>query len=243
MNARKKSENVLNESGVIAIICARGGSKGLPRKNVLPLMGEPLIQRPVRQALESGVIDTVLVSTDDEEIAMLAKQAGAEVPFLRPTDLADDLTTTELTLQHALETYESFTNHKFEIAVFLTATDIFRDPKWIAEAVARLKSCAELESVFCGHRTNKNYWEQHNDGSWRRVREWMAVYSSRQVRRHIVREDTGLACASRARLWRQGRRIGDRIDIIENDDSFTGIDIHSADDLALAEAALKIRGD
>ena len=70
----------------------------------------------------------------------------------------------------------------------------------------------------------------------------MAEYSSRQVRRFVVREDTGLACASRAYLWREGRRIGDKVEILLNDDDFTAIDIHSQDDLELAEAALKIRG-
>lgn len=228
---------------VIAVICARGGSKGLPRKNILPLGGAPLIVRPVRHALESGVIDTVLVTTDDAEIAEAAKQAGALVPFLRPQALAEDLTTTEATLKHALETYEEMIGHQFEIAVFLTATDVFRNPAWIAEAVNRLKASPELESVFCGHRTNKNFWERQPDGSWQRLRDWMAVYSSRQVRRAVVREDTGLGCASRAWLWRAGRRIGDRVDIIENDDAFTGIDIHDLDDLKLAEAALKIRGN
>ena len=69
----------------------------------------------------------------------------------------------------------------------------------------------------------------------------MASYSSRQIRRSIVREDTGLACASRAWLWREGRRIGDKVEIIENDDDFTGIDIHTKEDLALAQAAIDIR--
>ena len=69
----------------------------------------------------------------------------------------------------------------------------------------------------------------------------MSEYSSRQVRRAIVREDTGLACASRASLWREGKRIGDNVEILINDDDFTGIDIHHQEDLDLAEAALQIR--
>ena len=69
----------------------------------------------------------------------------------------------------------------------------------------------------------------------------MASYSSRQIRRSIVREDTGLVCASRAWLWREGRRVGDKVQIIVNDDDFTGIDIHAQEDLDLAEAAIKIR--
>ena len=99
----------------------------------------------------------------------------------------------------------------------------------------------DLESVFVGYKTHKNYWERQEDGTWKRLREWMSIYSSRQVRRSIVREDTGLACASRAELWRQGRRIGDKVHIIETDDPFTAIDIHHLEDLELAQSALKIR--
>jgi CMP-N,N'-diacetyllegionaminic acid synthase len=227
---------------VICVICARGGSKGLPRKNVQRLGGEPLVARPVRQALESGAVGAVLVTTDDEEIASIAREAGAVVPFLRPPELSQDLSTTEDTLRHALITYEAEIGRQFAIAVFLTPTDIFRDPQWIRIAVDTLRARPELESVFSGHRTHKNFWEHQEDGSWIRLRPWMAVYSSRQIRRSVVREDTGLACASRAWLWREGRRIGDRVEIIVNDDDFTAIDIHDRNDLALAEAALRLRG-
>jgi CMP-N,N'-diacetyllegionaminic acid synthase len=226
---------------VIGIICARGGSKGLVGKNLRMLDGETLIQRVVRHALESNVIDKLIVSTDDEDIASSAKSAGAEVPFVRPLELAGDLATTEDTLQHALVTYETLTGSTFDIAVFLTATDVIRNPEWIKQCVIRLNNDPKLESVFVGHRTHKNFWEQQSDGSWVRLRDWMSVYSSRQIRRPVIREDTGVACASRAWLWREGRRIGDRVEIIINDDDFTGIDIHKEEDLKLAQAALNIR--
>jgi CMP-N-acetylneuraminic acid synthetase len=226
---------------VVCIIPARGGSKGLPRKNIRLLDGEPLIARPIRHALACGVIGTVLVTTDDEEIAQAARAAGAIVPFLRPANLAQDLTTTEDTLKHALLTYEEMVGRQFEIAVFLAATDIFREPAWIRIAVEMLRARPELESVFSGHRTHKNFWERQEDGSWVRLRPWMAVYSSRQVRHAVVREDTGLACASRASLWREGRRIGDQVEVVINDDDFTGLDIHHEQDLRLVQEALKIR--
>ena len=225
----------------IAIICARGGSKGLPRKNLKLLDGHSLIGRVVKQAAELDCIDNVIVTTDDEEIANIAKDYGAEIPFIRPAALAEDLTSTEETLKHALLTYEKLNNVQFDICIFLTPTDIFRRPEWIAEAVNQLKESPDLESVFVGHQTHKNFWEQQQDGSWMRVRSWMASYSSRQIRRSIVREDTGLACASRSWLWREGRRIGDKVSIIINDDDFTGIDIHHQEDLELAEAAIQIR--
>jgi CMP-N,N'-diacetyllegionaminic acid synthase len=226
----------------IAIICARGGSKGLRDKNLKPLCGTPLIGRAISHALAAKSVDTVICSTDDERIAQVARDYGAIVPFIRPSELSDDLATTESTLRHALLTYEGLTSANFDICVFLTATDIFRDEKWIDTAVEKLIENEELESVFVGCKTHKNYWQLTEGGRWERVQSWMAEYSSRQVRRFIVREDTGLACASRAWLWREGKRIGDVVDIIVTDDDFTAIDIHTSEDLRLAEAALEIRG-
>jgi CMP-N,N'-diacetyllegionaminic acid synthase len=231
------------ELSVIAIICARGGSKGLLRKNLRDVAGEPLIVRPIRHAFESGVIDVVLVTTDDEEIADVALKAGAEVPFLRPTNLSGDLATTEETLKHALLTYEALKNRKFDICVFLTATDIFRDVDWIKEAVHRLKSDSDVDSAFVGYQTHKNFWELDSDGNWVRLRDWMAIYSSRQIRRSVIREDTGLSCATRAKFWRIGRRLGDKVSVIVTDDDFTSIDIHNQEDLDLANCAIKIRGN
>nr|HCR95516.1 pseudaminic acid cytidylyltransferase [Oceanicaulis sp.] len=76
----------------IAVIPARGGSKRIPRKNVRPFHGRPMISWPISAALETGLFDHVVVSTDDPEIAEVAKAAGASAPFLRPAELADDFT-------------------------------------------------------------------------------------------------------------------------------------------------------
>jgi CMP-N-acetylneuraminic acid synthetase len=233
----------IKREDVICIIPARGGSKGLPGKNIKLIGNEPLISRPIRHAIESGVIGTVLVTTDSDEIAQIAKKSGAIVPFIRPSNLAEDLTTTEDALRHALVTYEQMAGKKFELAVFLTATDIFRNPEWIKEGIIKMKNNPKLESVFSGHATHKNFWEEQDDGSWKRIKDWMGSYSSRQIRRHVVREDTGLMCVSRAWLWREGRRIGDNIDIIVNEDDFTSIDIHHEEDLRLANEAVKIRSN
>jgi CMP-N,N'-diacetyllegionaminic acid synthase len=205
---------------------------------VLDLAGHPLVAYPVAAARASGVCDAVFLTTDDEEIASAGRRYGADVPFLRPPDLAEDLTTTEATLKHALESYEAHTGERFDVCVFITATDVFRQPSWIAEAVRRLEANPALESVFSGHATHKNYWHEAADGGYERILPWMRTYSSRQVRSTIWREDTGLACASRAALWREGRRIGDRVEIIENKLTETAIDIHEAFDLFLAEQAI-----
>ena len=225
----------------IAIIPARGGSKGLVKKNLRILNGETLIARAIRHAKQAKKIDVILVTTDDERIAKEAISAGAIVPFERPEHLSGDFVTTEETLKHALITYENQVAEEYDICVFLTATDIFRKAEWIDKLISMLEDDQQLDSAFVGHLTHTNFWELQEDGSWARLRDWMAVYASRQIRRTIVREDTGLACASRAYLWRNGRRIGDKVAILTNNDDFTSIDIHQEEDLQLAEAAISIR--
>ncbi|MCP1615558.1 N-acylneuraminate cytidylyltransferase [Pseudomonas sp. SLBN-26] len=86
----------------VAIIPARGGSKRIPRKNIKLFQGQPMIAYPIRAALLSGLFDRVIVSTDDEEIASVARELGAEVPFMRPAALADDHAGTVAVIQHAV---------------------------------------------------------------------------------------------------------------------------------------------
>lgn len=87
----------------IAIIPARGGSKRIPRKNIRPFQGRPMIHWPIQTALDTGLFDEVVVSTDDEEIAEVARAAGAITPFLRPKDLADDFTGVIPVIAHAMD--------------------------------------------------------------------------------------------------------------------------------------------
>ena len=87
---------------MIAIITARGGSKGLPRKNVLPFCGKPLIAHTIEAAKNSSAIDRIIVSTDDEEIADISREFGAEVPFMRPAELASDTASSRDVILHTL---------------------------------------------------------------------------------------------------------------------------------------------
>lgn len=87
----------------VAIIPARGGSKRIPRKNIRQFFGKPIIAYSITAALSSRLFDRVIVSTDDEEIAAIARNSGAETPFLRPKNLADDFTGTNEVVRHALD--------------------------------------------------------------------------------------------------------------------------------------------
>ncbi len=223
----------------LCIIPARGGSKGLIGKNLKVFNGKPLIAWPIIAAKSCKKIDTVIVTTDSKEIATQARLFGAIVPGLRPSSLAKDHSTTEATLKDALDKFEKLTSQHFDICVFLTCTDIFRDVDWISNAIEKLESNTALESVFVANPTHKNFWHKRKDGKYERVLKKMEVYSNRQEKEPIFREDTGLACASRAYLWRDGKRIGNNVDFVINDNFETSIDIHNDFDFFLAEKALE----
>ncbi|WP_415886878.1 pseudaminic acid cytidylyltransferase [Neptuniibacter sp. QD37_6] len=87
----------------LAVIPARGGSKRIPRKNIKPFAGKPMIAWSIEAAQRSGLFDRIVVSTDDREIAEIASEYGAEVPFIRPADISDDFTGTAEVVQHAIQ--------------------------------------------------------------------------------------------------------------------------------------------
>lgn len=90
----------------LAVITARGGSKRIPRKNIKPFLGKPIIEYSIEAALQTGIFHEVMVSTDDEEIAEVAKRAGAKIPFLRSEETANDFATTAEVLVEVLHSYE-----------------------------------------------------------------------------------------------------------------------------------------
>ena len=118
---------MINGSYVIAIIPARGGSKGLPGKNIRNLCGKPLIAWTIEKAKKSEYIDVILVSTDSQEIAEIAKNYGAVVPFLRPADLASDASPTYDAINHALDYYRQTESQEFEYTVLLEPTSPLRE--------------------------------------------------------------------------------------------------------------------
>jgi CMP-N-acetylneuraminic acid synthetase len=111
----------------IALICARGGSKGLPNKNIKLLNGVPLIGRSIQVAQQIDRIDRIIVSTDSEEIAKVAKEYGAEVPFIRPAELAKDTSSEWLVWQHALDFLEKNDNRVWDGLISLPPTAPLRN--------------------------------------------------------------------------------------------------------------------
>lgn len=123
---------------IIAIIPARGGSKGIPEKNIKNFCGKPLIAWTIEAAKKAKLLDRVIVSTDSEKIAEIAKKYGAEVPFLRPKALATPTIGIEPTLKHAYEWLLKNEGYKADGLVLLMATNPLRQPFHIDEAIKLL---------------------------------------------------------------------------------------------------------
>jgi len=142
--------NYKKQSTVLGIIIARGGSKGLPRKNVLALAGKPLIAYTIEAALQARKIDRLIVSTDDVEIAEVSRQYGAEVPFMRPAELAGDDATVFPVLKHAMAWLQDHHGYVADYVLLLQATSPLRRPDDIdgSIAVAEREEADSLISVY-----------------------------------------------------------------------------------------------
>ncbi len=151
---------------VLAIIPARGGSKGLPKKNIKPLGDKPLIAWSIDAAKESKKITKTIVSSDSDEIIKIAKQFGAEIPFKRPDDLASDTASTKDVLIHALNFYKS-KNIYFDFLVLLQPTSPFRDSKMIDEMIDEMIE-KDVDMVVSVKETSANpyyvLFEENNKG-------------------------------------------------------------------------------
>lgn len=134
-------------SHVLAVIPARGGSKGVPKKNIKLLAGKPLIVHSIDAARASRYVDRIIVSTDSEEIAAVARAHGAEVPFLRPAELAQDLTPDTPVFEHCLSWLKEKENYEPEFIVHLRPTGPMRTGEEIDEAIELLAAHAEADSV------------------------------------------------------------------------------------------------
>jgi CMP-N,N'-diacetyllegionaminic acid synthase len=132
---------------VLGVIPARGGSKSVPRKNVALLAGKPLIAYTIEAALHAKVLADVVVSTDDETIADVARRAGALVPFKRPAELATDMAESVGVVLHALEQMEKINSAGYDGVMMLQPTTPLRRPEQIVRAVKMLEGADDADGV------------------------------------------------------------------------------------------------
>lgn len=154
-------------SDLLGLIPARGGSKGIPRKNIRDVCGKPLLAYSIEASQEAASVDRTIVSTDDEEIAQVAREYGADVPFRRPDELATDTAPTEPVIEHALEFFSDERDGSFETVAVLQPTSPLREADHIDAAISKFEDTGadSLVSVF----EDVSYrWEQTDNGARRK---------------------------------------------------------------------------
>ena len=209
----------------VAIIPARGGSKGIKDKNLQPVSGVPLVARAIRSALGTVTIDTVYVSTDTERIASVAETNGAEV-IKRPAELSGDEASSESALIHALESIPDA-----DVVVFIQATSPFIDPLDLDKAVRMVRD-GQFDAVFSGLEDHGFRWEEHH-GAFDPLGHQASSRPRRQDLPHRVVE-TGAFYVFRAKgLKDSGSRFHGRIGCVEVARR-ESLEIDSLEDLRLA---------
>jgi N-acylneuraminate cytidylyltransferase len=152
---------------VIVIIPARSGSKSLPKKNILPLNGKPMLCYSVEYGLNSDIVSKVVVSTDSEEFAQIARKCGAEVPFIRPYEFAQDNTRDYPVMRHAFDYFESI-GEIYDIYILLRPTSPLRPKGLIEKSIEIISKNPTATSVRTVAKIKEHpyrAWIINNDGS------------------------------------------------------------------------------
>ena len=223
----------------IAIIPARGGSKAIPRKNIIQLGGKHLIAYSIESSLECQEIERTIVSTDDPEIAEIALSYGAEVPFLRPAEIALDDTVDFPVFLHALNWLKDEENYIPDIVVHLRPTSPFRENDLISRAIAKLqlhKDAHCLRTITEAPITPYKMWQK--DGSYMKPFAQLDGVESYNMPRQDLPEvywhNGVLDLIRSSTIFDMGSISGSRIVHLEMSEDQV-VDIDSRQDLARAE--------
>jgi CMP-N,N'-diacetyllegionaminic acid synthase len=202
------------QGDVIAVVPARGGSKGIRRKNLVPLAGVPLVVWAIRAALEAKRVTRTVVSTEDDEIATVAREAGAEV-VRRPADLASDEATTMPVLNHVLDnmTAEGFAP---DVVALVEPTSPFRQPCHIDTCVEMLsmRNAESVVTVTQLERNPFNIFRVHGSIATRFIEELPCEFTNRQEFR-ILKRINGCVYVTWSRNIRAGKLVVDPIEVLE----------------------------
>lgn len=183
---------------VLAVVLARSGSKGVPGKNLREVGGVPLVVRAVRSGIESGAVESVLVSTDDPHIRDVAVAAGAEAPFLRPPEISGDKASSLDALIHAVIMWEQVHRRTVGHVVLLEPTSPFRTGSHVCAAVERMAQggCRAVVSVCPLERKPQNIFRK-NGVLERYIRDPEETFYQRQDMEHLCRANSAVYVVGR----------------------------------------------
>ena len=178
---------MINKKKIVALIPARSGSKGLKNKNILNLKGNPLIHYPITAAKDSLYVDRIIVSTDSEKIADIAKTHGAEVPFLRPLNLASDTTTSSEVIIHMLETLNTELAD-FEYLILLEPTSPLTTGNDIDRALIELDSNNKFTALTSVAKIESNHPEYCLSINDNKIQPYKGKFPGKAMRRQEIED-------------------------------------------------------
>lgn len=227
---------------ILVVVPARGGSRGIPRKNLVELGGRSLLRWAVEAGLASQRAHRVVVSTDDAEIADEARRSGAEVPFLRPAELAADDTTDLPVFQHALTWLEREEGYRPDLVVHLRPTSPARRPGLVDAAVAHLEANPGATSLRSVSPAPQTPWKMYDirEGYLHPLLGTLEEEAFNQPRQQLPDAwvHDGVIDVVRADVIRAGSMSGPRM-VAWRSEPFESVDIDHPEDLARAERALR----
>ncbi len=226
---------------ILAIIPARGGSKGVPRKNIKLLGNKPLIAYSIESAKQSKLLTEFIVNTEDEEIAEIALQYGAKVPFMRPSELAQDTTPTIDVVKHVILEYEK-QNQFFDAILILQATCPFRleneidecIEKFIKQGADSLISVKEVPAHYNPHWV----FEPNSEGNLIIATGEKRIISRRQDLPKAYARDGSIYITKTSVILEKNSLFGDSITYYENN-NINHVNIDTVEDWQNAEKQLK----
>lgn len=232
---------MINGQFILAVIPARGNSKGIPSKNLKPLGGLPLVAHTILAAKQASSLDRIILSTDSPEIAKVGKRYGIEVPFLRPAELAADEAPMAPVLAHALSWAEKDQGRRVDVVVSLLPTSPFRQALHVDEGIRLLlNSGADSVVGLCEARHNPYWMWVIRDGNVERLFAEGSKFFRRQDLPVVYQVNGAFYASRRHVIIEQQRVLGENLRglIMTEQDS---IDIDTPLDFMLAETILKSR--
>jgi CMP-N,N'-diacetyllegionaminic acid synthase len=228
---------------ILAIIPARGGSKGVPRKNVRELNGKPLIGYTIESAKKSNKVSRVVVTTEDTEIATISRAYKAEVPYLRPDELSQDNSPTMECVLHMLDYLEKTEGYVSDYVLLLQCTSPLRNHNHINEAIDKLLN-SDYDSIIsvCEAEVNP-YWANIFEGDKLKyfIEEGRKI-TRRQELPNVYRMNGAIYLIKTEVLKKQKNFEPEEV-MGYIMDSYSSVDIDTEMDFKIAEAIIKERGD
>ncbi len=222
---------------ILAVIPARGGSKGIPRKNIYPLLGKPILEYTIECIIAAAVCEDIVVSTDSNDIMDVAQNYKQIVVVPRPTDISGDTASTEDALIHALNYMKEFYNKEYDAVMTLQATSPLRKVETVRAFKEQYEqNYREYDAMLTLHENRVDHWIRNDNGNFERLYPYAS--RRRQERKPLYMENSCIYITSVTSLMETKSVLGHKVNgfVISEEE---GMDINEPIDIKIIESLMK----